>query len=167
MPSWRRKWQSTPVLLPGKSHGQRSLVGNSQWGHKESDTTEWLHYSCHVPARLLQSCLTLCDSIHWCPPGSSLRGISPNNNTGVGCCAFLQGIFPIQGSNLCLLCLLHWQAGSLPLAPLVYSAIKKSAFESAVSMHTYSEVDEPRASYIQWIKSERAKYYILMHIHGI
>ena len=31
---WRRKWQSTPVLLPGKSHGQRSLVGYSPWGHK-------------------------------------------------------------------------------------------------------------------------------------
>ena len=37
---WRRKRQSTPVLLPGKSHGQRSLVGYSPWGHKESDTTE-------------------------------------------------------------------------------------------------------------------------------
>ena len=36
-------WQSTPVLLPGKSHGQRSLVGYSPWGHKESDMTEWLH----------------------------------------------------------------------------------------------------------------------------
>ena len=34
---WRRKWQSTPVLLPGKSHGQRSLVGYSPWGCKESD----------------------------------------------------------------------------------------------------------------------------------
>ena len=40
---WRRKWQSTPVLLLGKSHGQRSLVGYSPWGHKESDTTEQLH----------------------------------------------------------------------------------------------------------------------------
>ena len=39
---WRRKWQSTPVLLPGKSHGQRSLVGYSPWGRKESDTTERL-----------------------------------------------------------------------------------------------------------------------------
>ena len=39
---WRRKRQSTPVLLPGKSHGQRSLVGYSPWGHKESDTTERL-----------------------------------------------------------------------------------------------------------------------------
>ena len=41
---WRRKWQSIPVLLPGKSHGQRSLVGYSLWGHKESDTTERLHF---------------------------------------------------------------------------------------------------------------------------
>ena len=37
---WRRKWQFTPVLLPRKFHGQRSLVGYSPWGHKESDTTE-------------------------------------------------------------------------------------------------------------------------------
>ena len=42
---WRRKWQSTPVLLPGRSHGQRSLVGYSPWGHKELDTTERLHFS--------------------------------------------------------------------------------------------------------------------------
>ena len=32
---WRRKWQPTPIFLPGKSHGQRSLVGYSPWGHKE------------------------------------------------------------------------------------------------------------------------------------
>ena len=38
-----RKWQPTPVLLPGKSHGQRSLVGCSPWVHQESDTTERLH----------------------------------------------------------------------------------------------------------------------------
>ena len=37
--------QSIPVLLPGKSHGQRSLVGYSLWGHKESDTTEQLHFT--------------------------------------------------------------------------------------------------------------------------
>ena len=35
---WRRQWQPTPVLLPGKSHGRRSLVGCSPWGHEESDT---------------------------------------------------------------------------------------------------------------------------------
>ena len=38
------KWQSTPVLLPGKSHGQRSLVGYSLWGRKEPDMTEQLHF---------------------------------------------------------------------------------------------------------------------------
>ena len=42
---------------------------------------------------------------------------SPGKNTGVGCHAFLQGIFSTQGSNLYLLCLLHLQADSLPLAP--------------------------------------------------
>ena len=42
--SWRRKWQPTPVLLPRKFHGWRSLVGYSPWGHKESDTTERLHF---------------------------------------------------------------------------------------------------------------------------
>ena len=42
---------------------------------------------------------------------------SPGNNTGVDCHALLQGIFPTQGSNLRFLRLLHWQAGSLPLAP--------------------------------------------------
>ena len=37
---WRRKWQSTPVFLPGESRGQRSLAGYSPWGDKESDITE-------------------------------------------------------------------------------------------------------------------------------
>ena len=37
---WRRKWQPSPVFLPGESHGQRSLVGYSPWGRTESDMTE-------------------------------------------------------------------------------------------------------------------------------
>ena len=40
---WKYPWQPTPVFLPGKSHGQRRLVGNSPWGHKESDRTYWLN----------------------------------------------------------------------------------------------------------------------------
>ena len=39
-----RQWHTTPVLLPRKSHGWRSLVGRSPWGRYESDTTEWLHF---------------------------------------------------------------------------------------------------------------------------
>ena len=41
---WRRKWQPTPVLLPEKFHGLRSLVGYSPWARKELDTTERLHF---------------------------------------------------------------------------------------------------------------------------
>ena len=42
--SWRRQWHPTPVLLPGKSHGRRSLEGCSPWGRWGSDTTERLHF---------------------------------------------------------------------------------------------------------------------------
>ena len=44
---WRREWQPTPVFLPGKSQGQRSLVGCSPWGHKELDMTEQLSTAQH------------------------------------------------------------------------------------------------------------------------
>ena len=42
---WRRAWQPTPIFLPGECHGQRSLVSYTPWGHKESDTTEWLTHT--------------------------------------------------------------------------------------------------------------------------
>ena len=44
---WRRKWQPASVFLPGKSHGQRSLMGYNPWGHKEWDTIEWLNNNHH------------------------------------------------------------------------------------------------------------------------
>ena len=44
---WRRKWQPNPVFLPGKSYGQKSLVGYTPWGHKELDMTEQLAHT-HV-----------------------------------------------------------------------------------------------------------------------
>ena len=40
---WRRAWRPPPVFLPGESHGQRSLVGQSPWGHTESDSPEAIH----------------------------------------------------------------------------------------------------------------------------
>ena len=52
----RRQWHPTPVLLPGKSHGWRSLVGCSPWGRKESDITE--------PSNTFISFLKLC-ILHW------------------------------------------------------------------------------------------------------
>ena len=65
---------------------------------------------CAVLCLVTQLCLTLCDLMDCRPPGSS--GDSPGKNTGVGCHAFLQGIFPTQGSNLRLL-------GLLPLLHLL------------------------------------------------
>ena len=49
--SRRRQWHPAPVLLPGKSHGRRSLVGHSPRGHKESDTTERLHFHFYLVLR--------------------------------------------------------------------------------------------------------------------
>ena len=73
-------------------------------------------------AKSLQSCLTLCNHKHCGLPGSSAHGILQGKilewvamPSSWG--SSQQGIFPTQGSNLHLLHLLHWQAGSLPLAP--------------------------------------------------
>ena len=58
-------------------------------------------------AKSLQSYLTLGDPMDCCLPASSVHGDSPGENTGVGCHALLQGIFPVQTWNPRLLCLLH------------------------------------------------------------
>ena len=75
----------------------------------------------HVCAKSLQSCLTLCDPVDHSPPGSSVLGILQARiltcPPSVDYCVLLQEIFPTRGLNPCLLSLLHWQAGSLPLAP--------------------------------------------------
>ena len=62
-----------------------------------------------------QQCPTLCNPMDYSLPGSSVHGDSPGKNTGVDWHALLQGIFPTQGLNQCLLCFLHWQVGYLPL----------------------------------------------------
>ena len=76
-----------------------------------------------------QLCPTLCDPMDCSPPGSSVHGESPGKNSGVGCHALLPRIFPTQGSNPSLFCLLHWQVGSLPLvccAVLGHSVVSDS-----------------------------------------
>ena len=62
---WRRKWQPTPIFLPGDNHGQKSLLGYSPWGHKESDMTEWLtQWSNNNSSNVLSPCQfhILCNS---------------------------------------------------------------------------------------------------------
>ena len=54
---WRRKWQPSPVLLLGKCHGRRSLVGYIPWGHKESDTTKWRHICLFLTFQSYRTCL--------------------------------------------------------------------------------------------------------------
>ena len=71
----------------------------------------WALCSLCVYFKSLQSCLTLCDPMDCSTLGSSVHGILQAKNTGVGCWSLLQGIFPTQGLNSCLLRLLHWQAG--------------------------------------------------------
>ena len=68
-------------------------------------------------SEVAQLCPTLCDPMDCSLPGSSVHGIFQARNTGVSSHFFLQGIFPTQGLNPCFLCLLHWQAESLPLVP--------------------------------------------------
>ena len=74
----RRQWHPTPVLLPGKSHGQRSLVGCSPWGLEESDTTSRLHFH-----------FSLFTFMHWRrkfqPTPVLLPGESQGRGSLVGC----------------------------------------------------------------------------------
>ena len=68
---WRRKWQPNAVFLPGESHGQRSLVGYTLWGCRESDMTEqlstqaWLLYNVVLISAVEQN--ESAASIHICP----------------------------------------------------------------------------------------------------
>ena len=102
-----------------------SLPPFSGWASSYSVSTRFLWNPCalgHQPivwwrGKSLQSCSTHCDPIDCSLPGSSVHGIFSGKSSGVGGNFFLQGIFQIQGSHPHLLRLLHWQAGSLPLAP--------------------------------------------------
>ena len=50
---WRKKWQPTPVVLPGKFHGQRSLVGYNPWGSKGSDDLTVEHVNAHTCEKII------------------------------------------------------------------------------------------------------------------
>ena len=72
----RRQWHPTPVLLPGKSHGWRSLVGCSPWGREESDPTERLHFHFHFHA-LDKEMATHSSVLAWRIPGMAEPGGLP------------------------------------------------------------------------------------------
>ena len=72
---WGRKWQSTPVFLPGESHGRRSLVDYSPGGRKESDTTERLHLTSPKEAALQ---MQLTNVLMGCLGGAVVKNLLAN-----------------------------------------------------------------------------------------
>ena len=70
---WRRQWHPTPVLLPGESHRQRSLVGCHPWGLKKSDTTERLHFHALEKEMAIHSSV-----LAWRTPGMGEPGGLPS-----------------------------------------------------------------------------------------
>ena len=71
-PFRRRQWHPTPVLLPGKSHGQKGLVGCSPWGREESDMTERLHFHFYA---LEKEMATHSSVLAWRIPGMGLHSV--------------------------------------------------------------------------------------------
>ena len=122
--SWNKGSYSTPGSLSFLIHkmGENNHVFRALWD---------IIYMKHTVAtkQMLVLSLGACvlSSFQSCPAPRWHYGLqptrlllsrdSPGKDTGVGCHSLLQGIFPTQGSNLHLLCLLHWQVGSLPLKP--------------------------------------------------
>ena len=90
----------TQGINPGLPHCRQILYHLSHQGSPiiVAGKIQSLHFSL-----VAQSCLTLCEPMNCSLPGSSVHGNSPGKNTGVGCHAFLQGIFLTQGSNLGLM----------------------------------------------------------------
>ena len=109
--AWRSKWHPTPVFLPEKSHGQRSLAGYS-----------------------LGACLVMLDSSRphglCSSPGSSIHGILQATILEIGCHFFLQGIFLTQGLNPHLL---NWQVDSLPLSHLGSPSLSGTLHQMSLS----------------------------------
>ena len=112
---------------------------------------KYISYLSAAPGALVlcyaQSFLTLL----WAPGLQPARLLcprdSPGKKTGVGCHALLRGIFLTQGSNPCLLCLLHWQAGSLPLAPPGKPCLNRKIWPQKGSSLTASHAHPAVSSY--------------------
>ena len=113
---WRIKWQPTPVLLPRKSHGWRSVVGYSPWSHKESDMTERCHSVTQEQRPMgggVSRLNVFCPFLNW--------SFSNERKCFNVFCPFLIGIFQMPLSDI-------WFANIFPSLQLVYLAILKITF---------------------------------------
>ena len=122
------------LLGQQRSYGTGVQDCSASWGGGHTDLSLHQHSQAHVRAKLLQKCLIPCDPTGCSLPGSSVHGDSPSKNTRVGFHALLQGIFLTRRSNPCLLHLLYWQAGSLPLN------------------HLGRQAEPPKIIYFSWSK---------------
>jgi len=116
--SWRRKWQPTPVFLPGESYGQRSLVGFSPWDSKESDTTKAISMQ-------FSSVQSLSHVRLFATPWTAARqaSLSITNSQSL---LKLMSIESVMSSNCLILC------RPLPLAPSIFPSIRVFSNESAL-----------------------------------
>ena len=124
--------------------------------HRARQRCEWRHVLC---AKLLQSCPMDCSS-----PDFSVRENFPSKSTGMSCHFLLQGIFPTQGSNLHLLCFLHWHVGSLPLAAPV------RGWTSAQRRYWGSYVIRQKRDQEEWKQSLRLRWCLtdlVFNIHQL
>ena len=98
---WRRKWQPTPVFLPGESQGRRGLVGCRLWGRTESDTTEaiWQQQQ-HICCLVAKLCLILLRPHGLCSlPGFSVHGISQTRILEWVATSYSRGSSPPRNPN--------------------------------------------------------------------
>ena len=119
---WRRKWQPTPVFLPGESQGQRNLVGCSLWGLTESDTTEST-YQYQQPVTIFSSVQSLSRvrlfEIPW--TAACQASLSITNSRSL---LKLMSIKLVMPSNHLILCV------PLPLLPSIFPSIRVFSNES-------------------------------------
>ena len=123
------KW----CCLPPRTPAPRDSCSGAQGSCHTCRTLMFLNFDLFISlarrhAKSLQLYLTLCDPVDCSPPSSSVHGIVQARRR-VSCHALLQRIFLAQGSNLHLLCLLHWEMAFLPIAPP-----GKPVYESSVQL---------------------------------
>ena len=104
-----------------------------------------------------QSYPTLCDPVHCSPPGSSVHGDSPAKNTGVGCHALLQGIFPTQRSNP----LIKWEIK--PWSPTLQADSLPSEPPGELQSHRYTDVFTHLVNYSN---EKLTMYYVADMVQG-
>ena len=120
---WRRKWQPAPIFLPGESHGQRSLVGYSSRGGKESDVTEWIPFPLSFS---IQYCLPIM------VPASSLVW-SYDLRHSLSSLSYLPWVFPLVDPESLL------SALTVPLRPVFFRLLIQGLPQTGMHLGIYTD----------------------------